>query len=549
MPSQQSVVPAANPSGISPDLSPVATEVDAQICASAAKETPSATSCEATNRVKGFLGAGAEEVTSAAQTLAPYSVAWVRGLTDDELFPLGERALQDIADDILVLDEIRQRFRTKGSLHGYSGWKDFVTKNSRYSMRTIQNRLAEANGKDAAKANLAPGNQYTRSAEPKPVAPTHTKAAAKDRSVKYDLAHERTLQPLTAQLKKDWGKAVELQHLLATRGSTWGMVVPHNTLTTPNLNPEKLGIRNPLSETEIEFWSPKVLFDEKRSFTEPVYHLRLCNLTEGEIRIVAKALGCRTPEPEAAEFLNETPAMEHEVTPAKKPATGVTYTKDFLTQRDADRLFAELKTLPWKQHETQRYGMREPAPQEYAWMGESPQPGAWTASPHNHKAGETFEPIPWTPAAMEIRQRVYEKTGVLFDSLNINHYRDGSDHADWHVDKEDEGLWEFPIASVSLGAERDFQTQRYTSVNPRKRRKRHPQGPIFTQTLAHGSLAMMPAGSQGEFLHHLKPCSESKAEMTGERINLTFRMMTPSTNDQQRADDSGTAMEENKHGN
>jgi hypothetical protein len=68
---------------------------------------------EETNRLKGFLGT-AGEMTSIAETLAPHSIAWVKSLSDDELFPLGEKALQDIADDILVLDEIRQRFRRSG---------------------------------------------------------------------------------------------------------------------------------------------------------------------------------------------------------------------------------------------------------------------------------------------------------------------------------------------------------------------------------------------------------------------------------------------------
>jgi hypothetical protein len=113
---------------------------------------------EETNRLKGFLGT-ANEMTSVAETLAPHSVAWVKSLSDDELFPLGERALQDIADDILVLDEIRQRFRLKGSMRGYSGWKEFVEKNSRYSMRTIQNRLAEKNGKDESKINHVKGSR------------------------------------------------------------------------------------------------------------------------------------------------------------------------------------------------------------------------------------------------------------------------------------------------------------------------------------------------------------------------------------------------------
>jgi hypothetical protein len=97
------------------------------------------------NRLKGFLGT-ADEVTAVAEILAPHSVAWVKSLSDDELLPLGAKALNDIADDIIVLDECRQRFRLKGSIQGYQGWKDFVEKHSKFSMRTIQRRLNEVNG-------------------------------------------------------------------------------------------------------------------------------------------------------------------------------------------------------------------------------------------------------------------------------------------------------------------------------------------------------------------------------------------------------------------
>lgn len=142
-----------------------ALSLDAQICAS-----------EETNRLKGFLGT-AGEMTAVAETIAPHSVAWVKSLSDAELLPLGERALTDIADDILILDEIRQRFRTKGSMMGYSGWREFVEKNSRYSVRTIQNRLAEKNGKDESKVNHTTGNQHTREVAPNQSAPNSFRAA------------------------------------------------------------------------------------------------------------------------------------------------------------------------------------------------------------------------------------------------------------------------------------------------------------------------------------------------------------------------------------
>jgi hypothetical protein len=82
-------------------------------------------------------------------------VAKYHALSNEDLFPLGEKALKDIADDIIVLYEIRQRFyAAKGSpLLGYQNWREFVERNSKYSIRTIQNRIAEVQGKDESKVN------------------------------------------------------------------------------------------------------------------------------------------------------------------------------------------------------------------------------------------------------------------------------------------------------------------------------------------------------------------------------------------------------------
>jgi alkylated DNA repair dioxygenase AlkB len=131
-----------------------------------------------------------------------------------------------------------------------------------------------------------------------------------------------------------------------------------------------------------------------------------------------------------------------------------------------------------------------------------------------------FASAGWTPEALEIRDRVHAATGVLFNSLNINKYRDGRDHVGFHVDKADEGSWDFPIASVSLGVEREFQVQPYI-LGGASGRKRIANGEIETVSLAPGSLVVMPAGSQAVYQHRLK----QQPKVAGERLNLTFRMM------------------------
>jgi len=65
-------------------------------------------------------------------------------MSDSELFPIGERAAQNLLDDIFALAEIRSRFkRAKGKpLAGYANWQEFCHKNFTVTIRTVQNRIA-----------------------------------------------------------------------------------------------------------------------------------------------------------------------------------------------------------------------------------------------------------------------------------------------------------------------------------------------------------------------------------------------------------------------
>ena len=189
------------------------------------------------------------------------------------------------------------------------------------------------------------------------------------------------------------------------------------------------------------------------------------------------------------------------------------YDQNFIPEADADRLFAALEKMPWKQHTMEMHGKRIPMPRLYEWMGIAPT-----------IYGERILPIEWTPEALEVQRRVQIATGFLFNSLNINFYRDGNDHIGWHSDDTKEGLWEFPIASVSFGAVRYFQTCPYSGDGKLKRRfHRFFGSPDQAIALGHGSLVVMPAGSQEFYVHRLRKAT--KQQGTGPRINLTFRMM------------------------
>src|SRR5690242_4063136 len=108
-------------------------------------EGPETTNVVWLNSVKGFLGRACEETVAA---MPQDQVAYVKGLANEQLFPMGEKALKDICDEIIILNEIRNRFHAaKGqSVMGYQNWREFVERNSAKSLRTVQRRLNEVNG-------------------------------------------------------------------------------------------------------------------------------------------------------------------------------------------------------------------------------------------------------------------------------------------------------------------------------------------------------------------------------------------------------------------
>lgn len=51
-------------------------------------------------------------------------------------------------------------------------------------------------------------------------------------------------------------------------------------------------------------------------------------------------------------------------------------------------------------------------------------------------AGLQLQPLPFTPALLELKGAVEREAGEEFDSVLLNMYRDGSDHMGWHADNE-----------------------------------------------------------------------------------------------------------------
>jgi alkylated DNA repair dioxygenase AlkB len=106
-------------------------------------------------------------------------------------------------------------------------------------------------------------------------------------------------------------------------------------------------------------------------------------------------------------------------------------------------------------------------------------------------------------------RRVEAATGVAFDSVGLNLYRDGRDSVAEHNDHLYEIASGFPIALLSLGA-----TRRMTI------RAKEPPRQVRHVDLEPGSLLLMSYDTQ---LHYTHGVPKTRAAV-GERISLAFRV-------------------------
>ena len=170
--------------------------------------------------------------------------------------------------------------------------------------------------------------------------------------------------------------------------------------------------------------------------------------------------------------------------------------ESFLTTSQAEALLASLQSLPW----TRGKFMGNAVPREEIWIG-----------PYAYKfSGRTLETRAWTPQIEAIRDKVHARYGGDYNSVLLNRYANERDSVSWHSDDEPEMDSAHPIASLSLGASREFLIR---NIANRKA--------LQTYILTSGSLLLMPPGFQQRYQH----CVPKSKGPCGLRINLTFRRM------------------------
>ncbi|WP_233855605.1 alpha-ketoglutarate-dependent dioxygenase AlkB family protein [Paraburkholderia sp. HD33-4] len=186
------------------------------------------------------------------------------------------------------------------------------------------------------------------------------------------------------------------------------------------------------------------------------------------------------------------------------PTPDVDWHPDWLAPAEAERLLARvIDEVQWRQDMMGTPAGRVALPRLTAWQGEPDAVYVYS--------GIRNVPQAWTPAVAELKAAAEATSGARFNSVLLNRYRSGADSMGWHADREPELGRQPVIASVSLGVARRFDLQHNRS------------GVVQSFSLKGGSLLVMKGDTQAQWRHRVP----KEPRVSGERINLTFRWVTP----------------------
>ena len=178
----------------------------------------------------------------------------------------------------------------------------------------------------------------------------------------------------------------------------------------------------------------------------------------------------------------------------------------FLSIDQADLLLEQLLAeLPWRHDELTVYGKAHLMPRLHCYQSEQNLQYQYSSL--------TLQSQPYHGKVLQLKRYLEAATGLSFNAVLINLYRDGADKMGWHSDDERELGNNPTIASISLGAQRCF-----------KLRHKQKQATEISLELPHGSLLLMAGALQQHWQHSLP----ARKKVTKPRINLTFRNLKTS---------------------
>lgn len=160
------------------------------------------------------------------------------------------------------------------------------------------------------------------------------------------------------------------------------------------------------------------------------------------------------------------------------------------------------KNIKWSHDKLNMYGKEVYLPRYSSWYGDSDKPYTYS--------GLTLQPNAWNKGLSYIKKEIEKISKVEFNSVLMNWYRDGEDYLNWHTDAEKELGKNPTIASANFGETRRFLLRRNDDTTLK-----------MEFPLKHGTLLIM----SGELQHYWQHSVPKQKKSSGNRINLTFRVV------------------------
>jgi len=183
-------------------------------------------------------------------------------------------------------------------------------------------------------------------------------------------------------------------------------------------------------------------------------------------------------------------------------ASSLHYLPNFINNTQATHLLEKwIDELPWEQSNITMFGKQVKIPRLNAWYGDKPYA----------YSGTQFEAKPMTAEMVMLKELIEKSSGLVFNSVLANWYRNGDDCMGWHSDDEASLGTDPQIASVSLGDARRFVLRQKSN----KSNKHEIE-------LQHGSMVLMLGKTQSLWQHALPRTKKSHHS----RLNLTFRYIS-----------------------
>lgn len=156
-----------------------------------------------------------------------------------------------------------------------------------------------------------------------------------------------------------------------------------------------------------------------------------------------------------------------------------------------------VKNIDWEQREIKIFGKVHMQPRLIKWFGDMDYVYSKTL----------FKKNTMPKQILDLKEKIEKFTGVKYNSVLLNYYRDGNDSMGKHSDNEKELGLNPNIASISLGGTRELIiTSKFDKTKK-------------ILSLENGSLLVMKGDSQKLYTHQI---NKTKKEVKP-RVNLTFR--------------------------